>query len=70
MLNVLLNHSIGLNLLFFHDMALKLNVIPPTNMDLSLHHDWSINYSNSLFKQTSFKYKSVDFKEIAESSRK
>ena len=31
MLNVLLNHSIGLNLLFFHDMALKLNVIPPTN---------------------------------------
>ena len=46
------------------------NVIPPTNMDLSLHKDWSINYSNSLFKQTSFKYKSVDFKEIAESSRK
>tara|TARA_B100001057_G_scaffold204542_1_gene205217 strand:+ start:88 stop:639 length:552 start_codon:yes stop_codon:yes gene_type:complete len=46
------------------------NVIPPTNMDLSLHKDWSINYGNSLFKQTSFKYKSVDFKEIAESSRK
>ena len=46
------------------------NVIPPTNMDLSLHKDWSINYNNSLFKQTSFKYKSVDFKEIAESSRK
>ena len=31
MLNVLLNHSIGLNLLFYHDIALKLNVIPPTN---------------------------------------
>lgn len=46
------------------------NVIPPTNMDLSLHKDWSINYGNSLFKQTSFKYKSVDFKEIAESLRK
>ena len=46
------------------------NVIPPTNMDLSLHKDWSINYGNSLFKQTSFKYKSVYFKEIAESSRK
>ena len=46
------------------------NVIPPTNMDLSLHKDWSINYGNSLFKQTSFKYKSVDFKKIAESSRK
>ena len=46
------------------------NVIPPSSMDLSLHKDWSINYGNSLFKQTSFKYKSVDFKEIAESSRK
>ena len=45
------------------------NVIPPSSMDLSLHKDWSINYGNSLFKQTSFKYKSVDFKEIAESSR-
>ena len=22
------------------------NVIPPTNMDLSLHKDWSINYGN------------------------
>ena len=46
------------------------NVIPPTNMDLSLHKDWSTNYGSSLFKQTSFKYKSVNFKEIAESSRK
>ena len=46
------------------------NVIPPSSMDLSLHKDWSINYGNSLFKQTSFKYKSVYFKEIAESSRK
>ena len=46
------------------------NVIPPTNMDLSLHKDWSTNYGSSLFKQTNFKYKSVNFKEIAESSRK
>ena len=46
------------------------NVIPAPNMDLSLHKDWSINYGDYLFKQTSFKYKSVDFKEIAESSRK
>tara|TARA_B100000475_G_C14998721_1_gene315439 strand:+ start:289 stop:840 length:552 start_codon:yes stop_codon:yes gene_type:complete len=46
------------------------NVIPPTNMNLSLHKDWLDNYGNKLFDQTSFKYKSVNFKEIAESSRK
>ena len=50
--------------------TVRFNVIPPTGQDLSLHKDWLDGYGNQLFKQTSFTYKKVNFKEIAESSRR
>ena len=50
--------------------TVKFNVIPPTGQDLSLHKDWLDGYGNQLFQQTSFTYKKVNFKEIAESSRR
>ena len=49
--------------------TVKFNVIPPTKQDLSLHKDWSDGYQKKLFDETSFTYKKVNFKEIAESSR-
>ena len=50
--------------------TVKFNVIPPTGQDLSLHKDWLDGYGNQLFQQTSFTYKKVNFKEIAESTRR
>ena len=50
--------------------TIRFNVIPPTGQDLSLHKDWLDGYGNQLFKQTSFTYIKVNFKEIAESSRR
>ena len=50
--------------------TVKFNVIPPTSQDMSLHKDWLDNYGNQLFEQTSFTYKKVNFKEIAESTRR
>ena len=50
--------------------TVKFNVIPPTKQDLSLHKDWSEGYQKKLFDEKSFTYKKVNFKEIAESSRK
>ena len=50
--------------------TVRFNVIPPTGQDLSLDKDWLDGYGNELFQQTSFTYKKVNFKEIAESSRR
>ena len=47
-----------------------LNVLPPTHIELSLHKDWLDNYGKDLMKKQYFKYKNVDFKEIANSSRR
>ena len=48
----------------------EFNVLPPTNIELSLHKDWLDNYGNELMKNQYFKYENVDFKEIANSSRR
>ena len=50
--------------------TVRFNIIPPTEQDLSLHKDWLDGYGNQLFQKTSFTYKKVNFKEIAESSRR
>ena len=48
----------------------EFNVLPPTHIELSLHKDWLDNYGNELMKNQYFKYENVDFKEIANSSRR
>ena len=48
----------------------EFNILPPTHIDLSLHKDWLDNYGNELMKNQYFKYSNVDFKEIANSSRR
>ena len=48
----------------------EFNVLPPTHIELSLHKDWLDNYGKDLMKKQYFKYKNVDFKEIANSSRR
>ena len=48
----------------------EFNILPPTNIDLSLHKDWLDNYGDSLMKSQYFKYNNVDFEEIANSSRR
>ena len=46
------------------------NINPPEKLTLSFHKDWNDSYSNQLFKPTSFEYNNIDFKEIANSSRR
>ena len=48
----------------------EFNILPPTHIDLSLHKDWLDNYGNELMENQYFKYSNVDFKEIANSSRR
>ena len=48
----------------------EFNVLPPTEIELSFHKDWSKMYGNKLFEKKSFIYTNVDFEEIANASRK
>ncbi|WP_345786095.1 iron transporter [Rubellicoccus peritrichatus] len=48
----------------------EFSVTPPTHMDLALHKDWLDTYGETLMKGATFKYKDVDFEEIAKASRK
>ena len=47
----------------------EFNILPPTNIELSLHKDWLDNYGNELMKNQYFKYENVDFEEIAKANR-
>ena len=49
--------------------TVEFNVIPPTHMDLALHKDWLDAYGDSLMKSAYFKYRNVDFSEIARAKR-
>ena len=49
--------------------TVKFSVIPPTNIELALHKDWSKTYGSILFKDSSFIYNNVDFEEIAKANR-
>ena len=49
--------------------TVEFNVMPPTNMELSLHKDWVDNFGKSLMKKQNFRYKNVNFEEIAKAER-
>ena len=50
--------------------SVEFNVLPPTNIELSLHKDWSENYGNRLMVEQTFFYENVNFNEIANATRK
>ena len=50
--------------------TVKFSIVPPTIIELALHNDWNKTYGNSLFKNSKFTYKKVDFEDIAKASRK
>ena len=50
--------------------TVEFNVIPPTNIELSLHKDWVDKYGNQLMSNQYFLYENVNFEEIANASRK
>ena len=50
--------------------TVEFNVIPPTNIELSLHKDWLVKYGNQLMTNQYFLYENVSFEEIANASRK
>ena len=50
--------------------SVEFNVLPPTNIELSLHKDWIENYGDRLMVDHTFFYENVNFKEIANATRK
>tara|TARA_Y100001954_G_C15689275_1_gene541863 strand:- start:70 stop:609 length:540 start_codon:yes stop_codon:yes gene_type:complete len=49
--------------------TVEFNVIPPTNIELSLHKDWLDKYGNQLMTNQYFLYENVNFEEIANAFR-
>ncbi len=49
--------------------SVTFTITPPPHTDLALHKDWVENYGESLMKSYTFKYKDVDFEEIAKATR-
>jgi len=50
--------------------SVKFNVSAPTEFDIALHKDWLNKFGDQIISNHIFNYKSVDFKEIAEATRK
>ena len=50
--------------------TVEFNVIPPTNIELSLHKDWLNKYGSQLMTDKYFLYENVNFEEIVNASRK
>tara|TARA_B100001564_G_scaffold89972_1_gene73147 strand:- start:161 stop:700 length:540 start_codon:yes stop_codon:yes gene_type:complete len=50
--------------------TVEFNIIPPTNIELSLHKDWLDNYGDKLMSSQYFSYENINFEEIANASRK
>jgi len=46
------------------------NIIPPTNIDMSVHMDWMKKYGKNLLKECSFSYEHINFKEVAKAKRR
>tara|TARA_B100000963_G_scaffold170042_2_gene147946 strand:- start:1710 stop:2261 length:552 start_codon:yes stop_codon:yes gene_type:complete len=44
-------------------------ISPPHKFDLALHNDWLNLYGKNLFENSEFKYKGIDFEEIAKATR-
>ena len=49
--------------------TVEFNVIPPTNIELSLHKDWLDKYGNQLMTNQYFLYENVNFEVIANATR-
>ena len=49
--------------------SVTFTIIPPTYMDLALHKDWIDGYGKSLMDKQVFRYKDVNFEEIAKATR-
>ena len=50
--------------------TVEFNIIPPTNIELSLHKDWLDKYGSQLMTNQYFLYEDVNFEEIAKASRR
>ena len=50
-----------------YTVEFKINA--PHEFDLAFHKDWLEKFGKDLFQNISFKYKNVDFEEIAKASR-
>ena len=50
--------------------TVEFNIIPPTNIELSLHKDWLDKYGSQLMTNQYFLYEDVNFEEIANASRR
>lgn len=50
--------------------TVEFNIIPPTNIELSLHKDWLDKYGSQLMTGQYFLYKNVNFEEIVNSTRR
>ena len=48
----------------------KFNIVPPTNIELSVHKDWNDLFGIKLFESKSFKYQNINFEEIAKATRR
>ena len=48
----------------------QFNIIAPSNIELALHNDWVEEYGKNLLNEYKFNYKRINFKQIAEASRK
>ncbi len=46
------------------------NILPPSNIELAVHKDWSDLYGNKLFESKSFTYQNINFEEIARATRR
>ena len=49
--------------------TVQFNITPPTEIDLATHQDWFRKYGEKLLSNHVFKYKDINFKEIAEATR-
>ena len=50
--------------------TVEFNIIPPSNIELSLHKDWFDKYGSQLMTNQYFIYKNVNFEEIVNATRR
>ena len=50
--------------------TVEFNIIPPTNIELSLHKDWFDKYGSQIMTNQYFIYKNVNFEEIVNATRR
>ena len=50
--------------------TVEFNIIPPTNIELSLHKDWFDKYGSQIMTNQYFIYRNVNFEEIVNATRR